>query len=535
MSDDDVSDTLHAVNHTRRAVGGEGDDVESIIASVLAHDGPRMRMVRELDAGGMGRIEVIRDRRLQRDMARKVLHAQLSGDPRVVRHFLREAQITAQLDHPSIVPVHDLRQVDGELEFTMKMVRGRTLSDRIRALPSGSVPPDTLAQLLGVLLRVCDALALAHAKGVLHCDIKPDNIMLGDWGEVYLMDWGIAQPCEPSVTAGAPERVRISVGEHGPAQVAGTPAYMAPEQVEGRTLDPRTDIFAMGAVLYELVARRPPYVGKSLPEVLQLAVNGQVIPPSDASPDADIPRTLEQIIMKALARDPADRYARVEDLRLALQRFLLGGTEFRRIRVLQGQPVVREGEPGDSAYIIERGRLRVYKRMGNEERTLRTLIRGDVFGETAILAASPRTASVVAIEDCWLVVVTRETLEREIDGLKPWVGTFVRTLARRFKEREEQAARLEPGQSRAFAIEPSRVANLVLMNLLTWGAREPKGRLVLPWDHLAEELMLLTGADAAGLWGALDGYPELHIDLAADRVICTDPAALRQRLQRQRR
>lgn len=535
MGADDVPDTVYAAQHTQQSVGGQGDDVESIIASVLEREGPRMRPIKEIDSGGMGRIEVVRDRLLQRDMARKVLHSELGRDPRIVRHFLREAQITAQLDHPSIVPVHDLSRSGGELEFTMKMVRGRTLTHRIHALPEGPIHPETLGELVGVIVRVCDALALAHAKGVLHCDIKPDNIMLGDWGEVFLMDWGIAQPCEPSMRRGAPERIRISVGDDGSTQVAGTPGYMAPEQVAGKTLDPRTDVFATGAVLYEIVTRHPPYEGRELIEVLRKAERGVVVPPNEAHPDAGVPRPLEQIIMKAVARDPADRYPQIEDLRRALQKFMLGGTEFRRLRVRRGQHVVREGERGDSAYIVERGRLRVYKRMGGEDETLRSLGRGDVFGETAILAESARTASVVAEEDCSLVVVTAQTLEQEIDGLKAWVGVFVRTLARRFKEREEQAAKLTSRPDVVGPVDPGRVANLVLMNLLTWGRREPPGRLYLPWDRLAAELMALTGAGAADLWAALDRYPELTIDLAKDRIVCSDPASLRRRIRDTRR
>ncbi|MCX4247419.1 protein kinase domain-containing protein [Paraliomyxa miuraensis] len=531
----DPPDTLYAP-YTQREVGGQGDDVDELLASVLEREGPRVTRMRNLDSGGMGRIEVVRDRLLQREMARKVLHPELGRDARAVRHFLREAQITAQLDHPAIVPVHDLALINGELEFTMKMVRGRTLTSRIDALPEGPLAPETLAELLGVIMRVCDALALAHAKGVLHCDIKPDNIMIGDWGEVYLMDWGIAQPCEPSTSTagGAPERIRISVGEQGPGVVAGTPAYMAPEQVLGEALDPRTDVFAMGAVLYQLVTRHPPYEARTVMAVLLLAEDGEVVPPNEAHPDASVPRALEQIIMRALAKHPSERYARVEDLRLALQQFLLGGTEFRRVRLRPGQYAVREGEPGNSAYIVERGRLRVYKRFGDEERTLRTLGRGEVFGETAILAESPRTASVVAIEDTWLVVVTRDTLEREIDGLKAWVGVFVRTLARRFKEREDDAARTPAPRARASSVQPVELANLVLMHLLTWGSRDG-GRLILPWDRLAEELMQLTGADAAALWEAVQAHPELQIDLVADRIACTDPAALRRRLHHERR
>ena len=534
MAESDPSDTLRAAP-SRQPAGGTGDGVDELLASVLQREGPRVTRMRELDSGGMGRIEVVRDRLLQREMARKVLHDELGRDTRAVRHFLREAQITAQLDHPSIVPVHDLSLTHGELEFTMKMVRGRTLTARIRALPEGPLAPEDLAELLGVILRICDALALAHAKGVLHCDIKPENIMLGDWGEVYLMDWGIARPCEPRRGPGAPEPIRISVGEEGTGMIAGTPAYMAPEQVLGEVLDPRTDVFAMGAVLYELVTRHPPYEASDVIELLQLAERGEVRLPSESFPDAGVPRSLERIIMKALARDPAERYGRVEDLRLALQQFLLGGAEFRRLRLRPGQHVVREGETGDSAYIVERGRLRVYKRFGDEERTLRTLGRGDVFGETAILAESPRTASVVALEECWLVVVSRDTLEREIDGLKAWVGVFVRTLARRFKEREEEAACTRPSRARQSSVSSHELANLVLMNLLTWGAREPPGRLVMPWDRLATELMQLTGADATELWDALQGHPELVIDLVGDRITCTDPGAVRRRLRAERR
>jgi serine/threonine-protein kinase len=211
---------------------------------------------------------------------------------------------------------------------------------------------------------------------------------------------------------------------------------MAPEQARGDDLDARTDVFGVGALLYMILSRRPPFRGGEPTASLRLAQRGSFPPPSHLVEGT--PAELERIVLKAMAIDRAERYQSVLDLRRDLQRFVRGTEEFPRVEFAPGDLIVREGESGDAAYIIEQGRCEVVKEVRGRRSTLRQMGPGEVFGETAILASSPRTASVVALERTTVVKVTREVLEREVNAMKPWMSSFVRTLAQRFQERESK-------------------------------------------------------------------------------------------------
>jgi serine/threonine protein kinase len=154
----------------------------------------RFEYVNQVGAGGMGAVHCVRDKNLLREVAIKVLAPALADDPRYVRRFLAEAQIQAQLDHPNIAPVHDLTMDhEGTNTFTMRLVHGRTLADWISSAQLSPTPSETMREMLGAFLKICDAVAFAHSRGVLHLDIKPENILMEDFGAVYLMDWGLAR------------------------------------------------------------------------------------------------------------------------------------------------------------------------------------------------------------------------------------------------------------------------------------------------------------------------------------------------------
>jgi serine/threonine-protein kinase len=286
--------------------------------------------------------------------------------------------------------------------------------------------------MLDVVVKVCDALALAHSRGVFHCDVKPDNVMVGDFGEVYLMDWGIArlasEDAEHSASSGPRQGTHV-----------GTPAYMSPEHARGRLedLDARSDVFGVGTMLYEIIARRAPFTRASALQAITAATEC-AIPPlvsEDARPPA--PRGLLRIVERAMAMEKQDRYQDARELRRALVDFMRGGAQFPATAVEANEHIVRQGDAGDAAYIIVSGRCEVYKTVDGERVVLRTMGPGEVFGETAILSPGPRTASVIALEPTTLRKITREVFEAEVDSMKPWMGSFVRTLAARFRERED--------------------------------------------------------------------------------------------------
>jgi serine/threonine-protein kinase len=395
----------------------------------------------EIGRGGMGAVHVAHDEKLLRRVAMKRIHRSFGDQPRRLANFVEEAQIQAQLEHPHIVPVHALGvDAEGLPFFTMKLVNGSSLYNWLKhpARPVGSA--ERLHEGLEIFLRVCDAIAFAHARGVIHRDLKPENVMVGDFGAVYVMDWGLALPLrEAGVKLSVPPP-GASVDGPGPV---GTPSYMAPEAARGLIgdCDERTDVFGLGALLYEIVTDRAPYPDGPVDQILELAKRGAIRPPEAALGGAGVSKKLLRIVKKALDPDRQKRHASVVHLKQDVQAFLRGGLYLPRKGFPAGARVVVEGDVGDAAYIIVRGTCEAYKTIathdGMERRVLRTMGPGDVFGEMAVLSDVPRTATVEALEDVTALVITRAALEEGI-GLDSWVGTLVKALARRFRELDEK-------------------------------------------------------------------------------------------------
>lgn len=433
MSDESPKNPPDEIGRTRpgpppgHQAGGEFES-----ASAIRRE-DRFDRIGRLGVGGMGVVDEVHDRLLDRTVARKVLADQLRGQAEALERFVREIRVTARLQHPGIVTVLDARL--GEEEgpaLYMPLLDGRPLSAMIaeaHAAEGQGLSSDSLADLLDVVIRVCDAVIYAHDEGVLHRDLKPANIMVGHYGEVYVLDWGIALQ---GVTDG--DRPRFVTNSTS----AGTPAYMAPETIEGRDhlLDVRTDIYAIGSMLYEIVAGRPAREedGTLDTEAVLEIVGLGVSRAQELEPSPSVSPELVRIIRKATAPKPGDRHQSVAEFRHDLRRFLRGGEGLPRLSFRAGEAIVREGESGDAAYILLEGTCRVVQDRDGERRVRRDLTPGAVFGETALLSPGPRTASVLALTDAVLLEVTEETLEREVAALKPWLATLVRGLASRLRE-----------------------------------------------------------------------------------------------------
>ncbi|NLI45709.1 MAG: protein kinase [Acidobacteria bacterium] len=296
----------------------------------------------ELARGGIGRILLVHDRHLGREIVLKELLGEfavsrdtlsVSGAgtagtaPLTVIRFLREARVTGQLEHPSIVPVYELGiRPDGTLYYTMKRVRGRTLTQALRDCRTLT---DRL-HLLSHFTDLCQAIAYAHSRGVIHRDIKPDNVMLGEFGETVVLDWGLAKVKgkkdihrhELSRDMQALQNGREGITLDG--AVVGTPFYMSPEQAQGHLdqLDERSDVWALGAVLYEILTGHRLFGGESPIQVIFAVMHGRFTPPRQLEPS--LPAELESICLKALQRDPADRYASARELAREIQSFQSG-------------------------------------------------------------------------------------------------------------------------------------------------------------------------------------------------------------------
>jgi len=257
----------------------------------------------ELGTGGMGKVYLAYDQDLHRRVALKVVTV---AEPKYIRRFLEEAQVMAQLDHANIVPVHEVGITEGKPYYTMKVVRGRTLRAVIKKLKAGDEATRkefSLARRMQVFVQIGQAVSYAHAKGVIHRDLKPTNVMLSEHGEVQVLDWGVSKVLDSADVDTASESSLTQTGH-----VVGTPHYMAPEQAKGEEVTAAADIYALGVMLYELLVLERPFLG-SLMEVMASHVHDVPVAPRQRAPDRIIPLELEAVCLRALRKDPGERFS----------------------------------------------------------------------------------------------------------------------------------------------------------------------------------------------------------------------------------
>ncbi|MGB0648397.1 MAG: serine/threonine protein kinase, partial [Bradymonadia bacterium] len=286
----------------------------------------------EIARGGMGKVIDATDVNLERPVAVKILLSEQSKSNAWQSRFIQEAQVTGQLQHPNIIPVYSLGNTqDGQLYFSMKKVEGITLHDvfkNLRAEDPATTARFTMSKLLQTFQMVCMAVAYAHSRAVIHRDIKPSNIMIGEFGEVFLMDWGLAKILEKNPEEGR-RRVKSVRDETSrmttrQGEAIGTPGYMSPELALGQLhlVGEQSDVYALGAILYEILTLRRPYAGKDIRTIVQRMLRTAVIPASQRTPGRNIPEHLEQITSRCLERDQTLRYRSVMDLYRELQGYI---------------------------------------------------------------------------------------------------------------------------------------------------------------------------------------------------------------------
>lgn len=341
-----IQETLAVIQdpQVRRSIA-EVDPVDSdFLLSTAAGTqlGTRQRYVltRLHAQGGIGRVWLAHDAGLGRDVALKELLPERTGNAAVAARFLQEAQITGQLEHPGIVPIYDLswHAAENQPFYTMRFVKGQTLREaslahheKRRAGQAGALD---LRRLLNAFVGVCNALAYAHSRGVLHRDLKGQNVILGEYGEVVVLDWGLAKildakqrdPAPTPVGSEPPAPVVLEsdtpVGDTMPGQLLGTPGYMSPEQAQGRLdlVDARTDIYGLGAILFEILTGRAPHQGQDGTEAIRRTIYDDSPQPRTVEPT--VPPALNAICARAMAKQRSERYASAADLAEDVQRFL---------------------------------------------------------------------------------------------------------------------------------------------------------------------------------------------------------------------
>ena len=294
--------------------------------------GPAYDEIRHHARGGMGDVYRARDIALAREVALKRVRPEYAGEARVRRRFLREARLTARLDHPGVVPIHGLiHDGDGQPWYVMRFVEGETLARAIEDYHrSSAARPDDRAlafrKLLARFVAVCDTIAFAHSRGVVHRDLKPSNVILGQYGETVVLDWGLATLADAGPDAPSPAPIAAVPAEDGdpptfPGHALGTPPFMSPEQAEGSpTMNrPACDIYGLGAILYMILTGRPPFDPSAWPANLDEIIHGRFPAPRQVRPDA--PRALEAACLKAMALRPVDRYRGAGDLARDVERW----------------------------------------------------------------------------------------------------------------------------------------------------------------------------------------------------------------------
>jgi serine/threonine protein kinase/formylglycine-generating enzyme required for sulfatase activity len=337
IADPDVETSLHSIT---AALEGNNHETRTDPPPTFG-SGIRYRKVRPHAKGGLGEVFVAFDAELNREVALKEIQTRYADDPQSRARFLLEAEVTGRLEHPGIVPVYSLgRRADGQPYYAMRFIEGRSLREAIHAFHGSDGPrsPDERArafrELLGRLVAVCQAVAFANARGVLHRDLKPANVMLGEYGETLVVDWGLAKVLRDAASAEGPPSSLPGTGAGSKAPIvpvaaggltptvgpAGTPAYMSPEQVRGGPLGPATDIYGLGAMLYELLVGRPPVSGRTPEQTLEAVLRGAIVPPREVRPS--VHRALEAVCLKALAREPSARYPTARALAEDIERWL---------------------------------------------------------------------------------------------------------------------------------------------------------------------------------------------------------------------
>jgi serine/threonine-protein kinase len=422
--------------------------VEELLSFLDRED--RYTDLHELGEGAMGHVMAVFDTSLQRVVACKSINRERLDNPSLVQTFLNEMRLMGRLNHPGILSLYDgLKAPTGEPAYTMKLAEGESLTELLKVKPgSPDSEPLPLEQAVRILVKLGEALAYAHDRGVLHLDLKPDNIMIGHYGEVWIMDWGAARVYDPERYKSELRRFMDDFEEFEPIEesghlLIGTPSYMSPEQFTRSRdeLRPPSDIFSVGVIFYQMLTGHHPFRSGDVEEARRRVQSYD--PPPAHELNLDVPHSLSRICARMMAKKVEERYAGFREVLNDIGEFQSSAAGFPVKEFAPGEIIFSEGDPSDFVCVVESGKVEISVEADGERRVIAMLGNNEPFGELAALTGNPRTATATAVEPSRIRMIGRDDIAAEIDKLSSWVGTMVEALSNRFVEINERLLELE--------------------------------------------------------------------------------------------
>ncbi|MDF1658455.1 MAG: protein kinase [Verrucomicrobiales bacterium] len=412
----------------------------------------RYHKAADIGEGGLSKVVSSFDSCLNRVVAMKELREEFLPDPDFLNAFITEAKMISYLDHPGVVTVYDSYFTENQqLRYTMQLVDGQTLLDFLgHHMQPEVVNENYLFDVLNIFTKLCETIAYVHDKGVIHLDLKPENIMLGHYGEVMIMDWGNAHLYDDSLYAdyvrtylkdGSEADTKLESGD----AIVGTPLYMSPEQTLSRNdLGPTSDIYSLGVLVYELLTGQRPFAAPEVDDIVEKVRT--LVPPPVHELNPDIPLRLSHIIQKMMQKAPEDRQQSAHELLNDIQAAQTSGQAFPEWEIAAGCLIFEEGDPGDFTIRIKTGRVEISKQDEGSKKVLAELGPGDVLGELSVFSNIPRTATAITLEDTVVYLMRSGEVNAELDKLSPWVSQMINALSNRFDALNKKVMELEKGQ-----------------------------------------------------------------------------------------
>ncbi|MDF1824033.1 MAG: protein kinase [Verrucomicrobiales bacterium] len=409
----------------------------------------RYHTVDDIGEGGLSKVSSSFDSCLNRVVAVKELREENLSDPDFLNAFIKEARMISYLDHPGVVTVYDAHLNESQnLCYTMQLLSGQTLSEFLtHHLQPDVLNENYLFEVLNIFTKLCETLAYVHDKGVVHLDLKPENIMLGHYGEVMIMDWGNAHLYDADVyedyfrtylRADSDFNIQLESGD----AIVGTPLYMSPEQTHTRSnLGPTSDIYSLGVMVYELLTGQRPFAAPAVDDIVEHVRT--LVPPPVHELNPDIPLRISHILQKMMQKSPGDRHQCAREVLTDIQAAQTSGQAFPEWEIPAGHIIFQEGDPGDFTIRIKTGKVEISKENQGTRMVLAELGPGDILGELAVFSDIPRTATATTLEDSVVYLMRSTEVNAEMEKLSPWVSQMITALSNRFDALNKSVMQME--------------------------------------------------------------------------------------------